>query len=99
MVLPDPIKTLGLYDVRIALHSEVSSTVQINVARTQDEAESQARGEDLTSNADERDEIRRAAEELFEQAEADAAAEEEAEGAAADTAEAEVEAETDKTED
>jgi large subunit ribosomal protein L9 len=99
VVLPDPIKTLGLYDVRIALHSEVSSTVQINVARTQDEAESQARGEDLTSNADERDEIRRAAEELFEQAEADAAAEEEAEGAAADTAEAEVEAETDKTED
>ena len=46
---------------------------------------------------DERDEIRRAAEELFEQAEADAAAEEEAEGAAPDTAEAEVEA--DKTED
>ncbi len=82
VVLPDPIKTIGLYDVRIALHGEVAATVQINVARTQDEAEAQARGEDLTGNADERDEIRRAAEELFEQAEADAAAEEDAEDAA-----------------
>jgi large subunit ribosomal protein L9 len=52
--------------------------VQINVARTQDEAEAQARGEDLTGNVDEREETRRAAEELFEQAQADAAAEEEA---------------------
>jgi hypothetical protein len=49
------------------------------VARTADEAEAQARGEDLTGNQDEREEIRRAAEELFEQAEADAAAEEEGE--------------------
>lgn len=82
VVLADPIKTIGIYDVKVALHSEVSCTVQINVARTQDEAEAQARGEDLTGNQDEREEIRRAAEELFEQAEADAAAEEEAEGAA-----------------
>ncbi|MGB7205480.1 MAG: 50S ribosomal protein L9 [Anderseniella sp.] len=79
VVLPVPIKTIGLYDVKIALHGEVSSMIQINVARTKDEAEAQARGEDLTGNADERDEIRRAAEQLFEQAEADAAAEEAAE--------------------
>jgi large subunit ribosomal protein L9 len=85
VVLSDPIKTIGIYDVKIALHGEVSCTVQINVARTQDEAEAQARGEDLTGNQDEREEIRRAAEELFEQAEADAAAEEEGE----DTADAE----------
>lgn len=78
VVLSEPIKTIGLYDVKIALHGEVACTVQINVARTQDEAEAQARGEDLTGNVDEREETRRAAEELFEQAQADAAAEEEA---------------------
>ena len=78
VVLSEPIKTIGLYDVKIALHGEVACTVQINVARTQDEAEAQARGEDLTGNVDEREETRRAAEELFEQAHADAAAEEEA---------------------
>ncbi len=77
VVLSEPIKTIGLYDVKIALHGEVACTVQINVARTQDEAEAQARGEDLTGNVDEREETRRAAEELFEQAQADAAAEEE----------------------
>ena len=78
VVLSEPIKTIGLYDVKIALHGEVACTVQIIVARTQDEAEAQARGEDLTGNVDEREETRRAAEELFEQAQADAAAEEEA---------------------
>jgi large subunit ribosomal protein L9 len=91
VVLSDPIKTIGIYDVKIALHGEVACTVQINVARTQDEAEAQARGEDLTGNQDEREEIRRAAEELFEQAEADALAEEgeEAGEGAADSEESE----------
>ena len=91
VVLSDPIKTIGIYDVKIALHGEVACTVQINVARTQDEAEAQARGEDLTGNQDEREEIRRAAEELFEQAEADALAEEgeEAGEGAADSVESE----------
>lgn len=91
VVLSDPIKTIGIYDVKIALHGEVACTVQINVARTQDEAEAQARGEDLTGNQDEREEIRRAAEELFEQAEADALAEEgeEAGEGAADSEEGE----------
>ena len=79
VVLSDPIKTIGLYDVKIALHGEVACTVKINVARTADEAEAQARGEVLTGNVDEREETRRAAEELFEQAQADAAAEEEGE--------------------
>ena len=97
--MPDPIKTIGLYDIRIALHGEVFATVQINVARTQDEAEAQARGEDLTGNADERDEIRRAAEELFEQAEADAAAEEETEDATEAEAEATAETEAEKSDD
>lgn len=43
--LPHPIKTLGLYDVRVALHPEVSISVRVNVARSQEEAERQARGE------------------------------------------------------
>jgi large subunit ribosomal protein L9 len=96
VVLTDPIKSIGLYDVRVALHGEVSCTVQVNVARTEDEAKAQARGEDMTGPADEREEIQRAAEEVFEQeeaaAEAEAIAEEEVAElqaeAAAETAEA-----------
>jgi large subunit ribosomal protein L9 len=43
-----PIKALGLHDVQVALHPEVAVKVQINVARSADEAERQARGEDVT---------------------------------------------------
>lgn len=41
--LNQPIKALGLYDVPVALHPEVSITVRANVARSPDEAEIQAR--------------------------------------------------------
>ena len=44
-----PIKTIGLHEVAIQLHAEVESTVTMNVARSEDEAARQARGEDLTS--------------------------------------------------
>ncbi len=44
VVLERPIKTLGLFDVRINLHPEVAVTVQANVARSPDEAELQAQG-------------------------------------------------------
>ncbi|HHL42893.1 MAG TPA: 50S ribosomal protein L9 [Hellea balneolensis] len=47
VALEQPIKELGLSDVRIKLHPEVSVTVTINVARTEDEAERQAKGEDV----------------------------------------------------
>ncbi|PHP68256.1 50S ribosomal protein L9 [Zhengella mangrovi] len=47
--LNQPIKAIGLSDVVIALHPEVEVTVTLNVARSTDEAERQARGEDLTS--------------------------------------------------
>ena len=43
-----PIKTIGLHEVLIALHPEVEVPITINVARSPDEAERQARGEDLT---------------------------------------------------
>ncbi|MBA4800264.1 MAG: 50S ribosomal protein L9 [Euryhalocaulis sp.] len=54
-----PIKTIGVYEIEIRLHPEVSATIRINVARTADEAERQAEGEDII--AAERDEDRAAA--------------------------------------
>lgn len=54
--LQNPIKMIGLHAVEIVLHPEVSSTVQVNVARSEDEAQRQARGEDLTGRQDFRDE-------------------------------------------
>ena len=50
VVLEQPIKALGLHDVRIKLHPEVSINVIINVARTEDEAERQAAGEDVIAS-------------------------------------------------
>lgn len=44
-----PIKRIGLHAVTIALHAEVELDISINVARSPDEAERQARGEELTS--------------------------------------------------
>jgi large subunit ribosomal protein L9 len=76
VMLEQPIKTIGLYKVRIALHPEVVTEIQVNVARTQDEAEAQARGEVLTGTISEREEARLAAEQLFE---AEALAKEQAE--------------------
>jgi large subunit ribosomal protein L9 len=53
VVLEHPIKTLGLARVRVALHPEVSIPVIVNVARSQEEAERQARGERVGAEADE----------------------------------------------
>jgi len=48
VVLDRPIKTLGLHDLSVSLHPEVSVKIALNVARSEDEAERQARGEDVT---------------------------------------------------
>ena len=48
--LAEPIKTIGLHDVRIILHPEVDASISINVARSDEEAERQASGEDLTES-------------------------------------------------
>jgi large subunit ribosomal protein L9 len=48
IVLDRPIKTLGLQPVRVALHPEVIVQVTLNIARSEDEADRQARGEDVT---------------------------------------------------
>ena len=51
-----PIKTIGLHTVPVALHPEVEVTITINVARNADEAERQARGENVTQRREETDE-------------------------------------------
>ena len=47
VILERPIKTLGVFDVRVALHPEVSVTVKANVARSDDEAALQSQGVDV----------------------------------------------------
>lgn len=48
IVLNAPIKVIGLHTLPVSLHPEVEVKITVNVARTLDEAERQARGEDLT---------------------------------------------------
>jgi len=55
IVLNTPIKTLGMHVVPVRLHAEVSATVSMNVARSADEAERQAKGEDVIKSAYEED--------------------------------------------
>jgi large subunit ribosomal protein L9 len=55
VVLDRPIKTLGVHQVKIALHPEVSVTVKVNVARSPEEADLQAQGIDVMSQMFERD--------------------------------------------
>lgn len=80
VLLDTPIKTIGVYAVRIALHPEVVVKVTVNIARSADEADAQSRGEVLTGPVSDREEARIAAEQLFEEeaaAEAATAPEEE----------------------
>ena len=49
VTLNTPIKTLGLHSVPVVLHPEVSVTVTVNVARSAEEAERQAAGENVTA--------------------------------------------------
>ena len=56
IVLDKPIKAIGLYEVKVSLHPEVSVTVKVNVARSPEEAEMQASGVDVMSAMFEKDE-------------------------------------------
>jgi large subunit ribosomal protein L9 len=47
VVLERPIKTIGVFDVKVTLHPEVAVLVKVNVARSPDEAEQQAAGVDV----------------------------------------------------
>jgi large subunit ribosomal protein L9 len=105
IVLAEPIKILGLHEVNVILHPEVTSTVIVNVARTEDEAERQAAGEDVTAEQAEEEETI-AVEEVFddgvavslddtEASDEDAPAEEAAETPTAEAEEAVAEEATD----
>jgi large subunit ribosomal protein L9 len=77
IVLNTPIKSIGLHKVPVMLHAEVEVVVIVNVARSDDEAARQARGEDLTvrrdDEAEERAVARVAADKFFEAPRAEAA--------------------------
>jgi large subunit ribosomal protein L9 len=79
------IKAIGLVPVDVVLHPEVRVHVTINVARTEDEAERQSRGEDVLAERTEQQEAVAAAEEMFE---AGAGPKEEDGGARGETGEA-----------
>src|SRR5947208_15328016 len=55
VILDRPIKAIGVHEVKVALHPEVSVTVKVNVARSPEEADLQAQGVDVMSQMFERD--------------------------------------------
>ena len=65
--LDQAIKTVGLFSIAVRLHPEVRVKVTVNVARSEDEAERQARGEDVLAEKTEQEEAKVVAEELFEE--------------------------------
>ena len=64
VIMGDPIKSIGMHEVRIDLHPEVSVTIKANVARSDDEAELQSQGIDVMAQMfeDEQREIEEQAE-------------------------------------
>ena len=56
IVLNKPIKAIGVYDVKVSLHAEVAVTIKVNVARSPEEAEMQAKGVDVMTAMFEKDE-------------------------------------------
>ena len=81
--LDRPIKSLGVHDVRIALHPEVTVTVKVNVARSPEEAEIQARGGTILDEDEDEDTAIEAApeEDAAEDAGAEASSDDDAAGA------------------
>ena len=55
VVLSRPIKAIGMHEIKVALHPEVSVTVKVNVARSPEEADLQAQGVDVMAQMFERD--------------------------------------------
>jgi large subunit ribosomal protein L9 len=55
IIMDRPIKAIGVHDVKVALHPEVSVTIQLNVARSPEEAELQAQGVDVMAEMFEKD--------------------------------------------
>ena len=61
------IKAIGLFTVPVVLHPEVRVNITVNVARSEDDAERQARGENVLAERTEQEEANVTAEEIFEQ--------------------------------
>src|ERR1700761_4789097 len=61
------IKSIGLFTIPVVLHPEVKVNITVNVARSEDEAERQARGENVLAERTEQEDAKVAAEELFEE--------------------------------
>ncbi len=80
IILERPIKTLGVFDVKVILHPEVSVTVTVNVARSDDEAELQKSGVNVIDQMFEDDQAELASQ-AIEMAEAREAAADEADEA------------------
>lgn len=55
IILDRPIKSLGMHTVKVSLHPEVSVDIKVNIARSPEEAELQAKGVDVTADMFERD--------------------------------------------
>lgn len=87
VVLDKAIKMLGLVDVKVQLHPEVRVAVTLNVARTIEEADRQARGENVLKT--EAEQARAEADAMFEEAAAARASEEAGEDLPAADAKAE----------
>jgi len=68
VVLDKPIKTLGLHEVKVKLHAEVTVSITLNIARSVDEADRQARGENIIESqfAEERAAAEETAQDLLE---------------------------------
>jgi large subunit ribosomal protein L9 len=69
VVLDRPIKSIGVHEVKVALHPEVAVTVKVNVARSPEEADLQAQGIDVLQQMFEEEAAPLAAEELVPAAE------------------------------
>ena len=76
VILEKPIKTLGVFDVRIRLHPEVNTTIQANVARSDDEADLQKDGIDVIAQMFEEEQAELAAAALAPESEDDGTEEE-----------------------
>ncbi len=57
IVLNTPIKTLGVHELKVRLHAEVTISINVNVARSQDEADRQAAGENVIASQFEEDRL------------------------------------------
>ena len=98
VILEKPIKTLGVFDVRVRLHPEVNVTIQANVARSDDEADLQKDGVDVIAQMFEEDQAELAAAALSSDSEGEGEEAAEEAGEAADDAAPEAE-ETEEQDD